>query len=193
MSKNKKNFIYYELESAVIFLIGVLYTLLPTIYGIDSLEELNVNDLFLCMTLILSTLNLANYYVVGESPTKEYLYYSVTSSIVGIMNLLIYPYFENDLTLAISILALTISFSMVKLFVVDYYHDRKDAFYYIEGILSIIFLITGMIISVSVFNNPVIETLELGFFMIILGVVESIRTATKCLLKAPRFLGKIKF
>lgn len=193
MSKNKKNFIYYELESAVIFIVGVLFTLLPTIYGINNLEELNVNDLFLSMTLILSTLNLANYYVVGESPTKEYLYYSMCSSIVGIVNLLISPYFSNALSLAISILALTITFSIVKLFNVDYYHDRKDAFYYIEAILAIAFLITGMIISISVFNSPIIETLELGFFMIIMGIIESIRTATKCLMKAPRFLGKIKF
>lgn len=193
MSKNKKNFIYYELESGIIFFIGVLFTLLPTIYGINNLGELNVNDLFLCMTLILSTLNLANFYVVGQNPTKEYLYYSVTSSIVGIINIIISPYFDNSLTLAISVLALTIVFSMVKLFTVDYYHDRKDAFYYIEGILAIIFLIVGMIISISVFNNPVVETIELGFFMIIMGIIESIKTATKCLLKAPRFLGKIKF
>ncbi len=54
-------------------------------------------------------------------------------------------------------------------------------------------LIVGMIISISVFNNPVIEIMELGFFMIIMGVIESIKGATKCLLKAPRFLGKIKF
>lgn len=193
MSKNKKNFIYYELESGVIFFIGVMFTLLPTIYGPDNLGELNVNDLFLCMTLILSSLNLANFYVVGASPTKEYLYYSITSSIVGIVNLLITPYFSASLSLAISILALTITHSIVKLFTVDYYHDRKDPFYYIEGTLAIMFLITGMIISISVFNSPVIETLELGFFMIIMGIIESIRTATKCLLKAPRFLRFIKF
>ncbi len=193
MSKNKKNFIYYELESAVIFLVGVLFTLLPTIYGTDNLSELNVNDLFISMTLILASLNLANFYVVGSNPTKEYLYYSMTSSLVGIVNLLISQYFSNSITLAISILSLTVTFSIVKLFTVDYYHDRKDSFYYIEALLAIIFLVVGMVISISVFNNPVIETLELGFFVIIMGIIESIKTATKCLLKAPRFLRFIKF
>lgn len=193
MSKNKKNFIYYELESACIFIVGVFYTLLPTIYGPTKLGELNVNELFLCMTLVLASLNLANFYVIGKNPTREYLYFSICASICGLVNLIISPYFENSLTLAISILAITITFSLVKLFTVDYYHDRKDAFYYIEGILAIILLVVGMIIAISVFNNPVIETIELGFFMILMGVIESIKGATKCLLKAPRFLGKIKF
>jgi len=193
VSKNKKNFVYYELASACIFMVGVLYTLLPTLYGSNNLGELNVNDLFLSMTLVLSCLNLALFYIIGKNPTSECLYFSICASLCGIVNLIITPYFENSVTLAISILAITITFSLVKLFTVDYYHDRKDAFYYIEGILAIILLIVGMIISISVFNNPVIEIMELGFFMIIMGVIESIKGATKCLLKAPRFLGKIKF
>lgn len=193
MSKNKRNFIYYELESMIIFLIGVLYIILPNIYGIEYLDTLNVNDLFLSATLVLSSLNLANFYIVGASPTNEYLYFSICSSLCGLLNLLISSYFSASLTLSISLLAITITFSMVKLFTVDYYHDRKDAFYYIEGILAIILLVVGMIISISVFNSPVIEAIELGFFMVIMGIIESIKGATKCLLKAPRFLGKIKF
>ena len=193
MSKNKINFIIGQVGSGIIFFIGVLYILMPNIYGLDQMSDIAVNDLFLSMMLILSCVNLGFYYLVKKNPTNEAIYLSMVASICGVLNIICTNFLTSSLALAISVLAFTVFSSIVRLCTIDYYHDKKDAYLYIEVLLTGLFFISGIIISISLFNDPLIQTIELGFLLIIVGVIESMKVATKCLLKAPRFLGKIKF
>lgn len=193
MSKNKRNFFIGEIGSAIIFFTGVLFILIPNVYGLISSTEIAVNDLFLSMSLIIACVYFGFFYTIKNNPTRESVYLCIAASLCGIINIALSNFLSESLTLALSILVLTASSSIIRVFTVKYYYDKKDGYYYIAGLLTGLYFISGILISISLFDDPLIQTIELGFLLIIHGGIESINVATKALLKAPRFLGKIKF
>lgn len=193
MSKNKKNFLLGTIGSSVIFIIGVLYILVPSYYGLDNMSIIDTNDLFISLIIVYASIHMGLFYLLGKNPTSESFIMSITAILCGVFNVAIKEFVNPSITLSISVLIFTLAITAIRLFTIDYYHDRKNAYFYIEAFLTIIFFISGIIISISLFNDPLIQTIELGFFLMIMGIVESMKFTTKSLLKAPRFLGKIKF
>jgi len=193
MSKNRKNFIVGIVGSIIVFVMGVLYMVIPNYYGVDNLGVVDTNNLFLSMAIVYSVINFGFYYIMGENPNKETLWLCIVSALCGLLNSYLSTFLSSSLTLSLSILALTLAITSIRLFTVDYYHDRKDAYYFIEGLLLICFFVCGFTLSFCMFDDTIIQTIELGFFQMMIGLIEGIKITTKCLLKAPRFLGKIKF
>ena len=193
MSKNRKNFIIGVLGCSIIFIVGVLYILIPTYYGLSAMPKLNTNNLFLSLMIIYTSINLGFYYLIGLNPNHESIFLAVSSSTCGIINLAFSHIFKPSFALALNVLLFTIAITIIRLFTIAYYHNHQDAFFYIEMLLLLIFSITGLTLSISLFNDPLVQTIGLGFFVITISTIEVVRITTKCLLKAPRFLGKIKF
>jgi hypothetical protein len=90
------------------------------------------------------------------------------------------------------IMLFTLVVTGVKLFAVDYYFQRKDSYWYIITMLLIIFLCVGLVISTALLNHPDIQVVSLGFFIIIIAILDAVDTSIKCMLKAPRFVKNIK-
>lgn len=193
MSKNKRNFITSVIGSGIIFIIGVLYILIPNYYGIDNLEEVNINNLFTSFILIYTTINLSLYYIIGKNPTKERIFISIASAFTGIVNLLLLKYIGSYLAIRISLAILTLLIALIKSFTAAYYKDKKDATYYIEYMLIATYSIIGIIMPITLVDNTIVEVVELGFYVVIISIVDTMSITFKTLLKAPRFLGKIKF
>lgn len=193
MSKNKKNFIIGLIGSGILFFMGILYLIIPNYYGIENMVDIDTNNLFLSFTLVFASVHFGKYYLIGPNPTNESIIMCIVSCVSGIINTILSYHLDSSIALSISVLVFTLLITAVKIFTVDYYHDKKDAYYYVEGMVTIMFFIVGIIMSVSLFNDSVIQTIELGFMFIINGMIDAISVATKCMLKAPRFLGKIKF
>lgn len=192
MTKNKKNFFIGIISCGILFSMGVLYLTVPSYYGIDHMANINVNDLFICMILIYSVLAFGNYLLIGKNPNNENVWLSIVASIAGIANVGLGVFFNESLTLALSLSIFVFLTTAVRIFTIDYYHDRKDAYYYIEAMLTIIFLIVGVVISFNLFNDSVLQTMVLGFYFIIISILESVDVSLKGMLKAKRFLKKIK-
>lgn len=193
MSKNKRIFITSLIGSGIIFIIGVLYILIPNYYGIDNLEEVNINNLFTSFILIYTTINLSLYYIIGKNPTKERIFISIASAFTGIVNLLLLKYIGSYLAIRISLAILTLLIALIKSFTAAYYKDKKDATYYIEYMLIATYSIIGIIMPITLVDNTIVEVVELGFYVVIISIVDTMSITFKTLLKAPRFLGKIKF
>lgn len=193
MSKNKKNFFLGQVASGIIFAIGVLYILVPSYYGLDNMAVIDTNNLFISLIIVYSSIHLGLFYCLGKNPTNESFLITIISILSGVFNVTIKEFVSPSISLSLSVLVFTLAITVIRLFTVDYYHDRKDAYFYVEAFLTVIFFVTGIIVSISLFNDPLVQTIELGFLLIIMGIIESMKVATKCLLKAPRFLGKIKF
>lgn len=193
MSKNRRNFFIGEIASGIMFLIGVLYILVPNYYGLDNMAVIDTNNLFISLIIIYASIHLGLFYLLGKNPTSESFLMCIVSILTGIFNVTIQEFTNSSIALSISVLVFTLGITVVRLFTVDYYHDRKDAYLYVEAFLTVMFFVSGIVISISLFNDPLIQTIELGFFLMIMGIIESMKVTTKCLLKAPRFLGKIKF
>lgn len=192
MSKNKKNFFIGMISCGIIFLMGVLYLTVPSYYGLEQMTNINVNDLFICIVLVYSVVNFGNYILIGKNPNNEVIWLSIVASISGILNVGLNLLFNPTYTLAMSLgvfIFLTIG---VKIFTIDYYHDRKDVYYYIETMLTLIFFIIGIVICFNLFNDSIVQTIILGFFFIIISILEAVDVSLKGMLKAKRFLKKIK-
>lgn len=154
---------------------------------------IETNNLFISLIIVYSSIHLGLFYCLGKNPTNESFLITIISILSGVFNVTIKEFVSPSISLSLSVLVFTLAITVIRLFTVDYYHDRKDAYFYVEAFLTVIFFVTGIIVSISLFNDPLVQTIELGFLLIIMGIIESMKVATKCLLKAPRFLGKIKF
>ena len=193
MSDNKRNFYVGIACSIAVFLMGVMYLTIPSYYGLAAMYNINANNLFVSGLLMFACVNLVKYIVVGKNPTTERVYMTVASAGSGALDIILSGFFENQhMVLAISIMVFVLAMTTVKLFTIDYYHDRGDAFFYIETMLLSLFLIVGIVISVNLFNDSTIQTIMLGFLFIIIGILDGVNISIKCMLKAQRFLNKIK-
>lgn len=192
MTKNKKNFFVGIISCGIMFLMGVLYLTVPSYYGLDYMVKYDVNDLFICMVLVYSVLNFAEYVILGKNPNNENIWLSIVASLSGILNILIGLALNHTTTLAISLAIFVFGTCAVRLFTIDYYHDRKDAYFYIEIMITSILLLIGVVICFNLFNDAVIQTIILGFFFIITSLIEASDVGLRTMLKSKRFLKKIK-
>ena len=175
MSTNKKNFYVGIACSIAIFIMGVLYLTIPSYYGLAAMADINANNLFVSGLLMFACVNLVKYIVVGKNPTSERVYMTVASASSGALNIVLGGFFENqNMVLAISIMVFVLAITTVKLFTIDYYHDNKDAFFYIETMLLCLFLVVGVVISINLFNDSIIQTIMLGFLFIIIGILDGV-------------------
>lgn len=190
--KNKKKFMIGIFSGALTFFMGVMYLIIPSYYGVNAMINVDTNNLLVSALLVYSVLKLTEYFLVGKNPTNETIYMAIVSAISGIVNVLLSAFLYPSMALGISLIILSASICAVKLFTIDYYHDRNDAYYYIEGMLFIVFAVVSVIISLSLFDDTILQTMLLGFYFIILSIVNCVNETIKSMLKSKRFLKKIK-
>lgn len=190
MTKNKKKFIISIIGAIIIFLLGITYISLPTYYGIEMMENIEINNLFLSFTIIYATVNLGIFLTLGSNPNNESIYMCIAGSIAGLLNIILSNYTDKSFMISFALFIFMIT--AIKLFTVDYYHDRKDAYYYIEGLCLAIFFIVGLVTSINLFGSSFLQTMMLGFFITIMGILRIFNVSIKTMLKAKRFLRKIK-
>ena len=193
MSDNKRNFYVGIACSIAIFLMGVIYLTIPSYYGLAAMYNINANNLFVSGLLMFACVNLVKYIVVGKNPTTERVYMTVASAATGALDIILGGFYDDQhMVLAISIMVFVLAITTVKLFTIDYYHDRGDAFFYIETMLLSLFMVVGFVIAINLFKDSTIQTIMLGFLFIIIGILDGVNISIKCMLKADRFLKKIK-
>lgn len=190
MTKNKKSFFINILGSSLIFLLGIAYISLPTYYGIESFSKIDINDLFISFIIIYAIINLVIFLILGKNPNNEAIYLSIVGSIAGLLNMLLSNHINKAFSLSFAVLIFMIA--AVKLFTIDYYHDREDAYYYIETLCLIIFLLVGIITAINLFGDTKLQATMLGFFITIMGIIRMFNISIKAMLKSKRFLKKIK-
>lgn len=192
MTVGKRNLVISILSAGLIFMMGLLYLTIPNYYGLEAMSVISTNDLLLSALLVYSVVKFGEYVLVGKNPTNENVFLTITASSVGIINVLLNVFVEPSMALSISLMVFTLGIILVKLFTMDYYHDRENGFWYVELIYLIIFTAVGIITSCNLFNDSILQTIMLGYYFIIVGVLESLKATTKSLLKSKKFLKSIK-
>ena len=193
MSDNKRNFYVGIACSIAVFLMGVIYLTIPSYYGLAAMYNVDANNLFVSGLLMFACVNLVKYIVVGKNPTTERVYMTVACAASGALDIILGGFYSDPhMVLSISIMVFVLAMTTVKLFTIDYYHDRNDAFFYIETMLLCIFMVVGFVIAINLFKDSTIQTIMLGFLFIIIGILDGVNISIKCMLKAKRFLNKIK-
>lgn len=192
ISENRKNYIVGMITSGIIFIMGVIYLTLPSYYGTSCADIVDINDLFISFSVMFAIINLIKFIILGKNPTKERVGLTIISVIAGIFNVIASMYLDANMVFAMSLLVFIILYTGVKIFSIDYYHDREDAFYYIETLLLVLFIIIGVVITFNLFKNRIVQIIMFGFFIASTGILDIINISIKSLLKSKKFIRQIK-
>lgn len=190
--KNRKNFYVSAISCGIIFIIGLLYVLVPAYYGYENMELINTNNLFVTLMLALSTLGFGEYLLVGKNPTEETIYFSICSAICGIINIFLKNLLGDVGRLTTSLTIFLIVYALIKCFTIEYLHNKKDAYQYIEILLLIPFVTVSAIMIFILNSSSVVRCVSLGYITILYAILKSVGVSIKAMLKSKRFLRKIK-
>ena len=187
-NENQKHFYVGLSVSCVLFILGIIYIISPSIISNGSYK---VNNYVIVMLGVYALLNLVKFIVINYK-TYEKVYLCLGSCAIAILNVILAAFMDATTVFTMCIMLFTLVVTGVKLFAVDYYYQRKDSYWYIITMLLVIFLCVGLVISTALLNHPDIQVISLGFFIIIIAILDAVDTSIKCMLKAPRFVKNIK-
>ena len=140
----------------------------------------NVKIVFLSIMVSYALLNLLQFLLTKESKDYEGLYTFLASLAIGIID--IFYSFEADNVLAISLMSWVTIMSVIKFIKTDYYNDRKDKMWKLRVVLLCLFMVIGIVTSISLNYSDNVRVLILGYFFLIHGILELIDPITKYLM-----------
>lgn len=161
---NKKHIV--DIITAVLLIVcGSVMLVLPAIHYID------VKTIFIGVLALYFILNLVQFLLTRKDKDYEGLFTSIASIIVIILalklNIAKVPWY-----LALTLFIWVILMSLIKLKKADYYNDRKDTTWILKIISLILFILTGLLVTINLYYDASIQVLVLGFFFFIHGMLE---------------------
>ena len=160
--------------NSFLVIIGILIIVLA------ALKYSNVKLIFLIVMFSYALLNLLQFILTKKSKDYEGLYTFLASLVVGIVDLNFS--FDNTNVLSISLLAWISMMSVIKFVKTDYYNDRKDKMWKLRIILLVLFILIGIVTSISLNYSNNVRIMILGYFFLIHGILELIDPITKYLI-----------
>ena len=144
---------------------------------------LNVTDVkavFLTMMFSYAIFNFFQFIFTKESKDYEGLYTCLASLAVAIVD--IFFSFDDINVLAISLMSWVTIMSVIKFIKTDYYNDRKDKMWKLRIVLLLLFMLIGIVTSISLNYSDNVRVMILGYFFLIHGILELIDPITKYLI-----------
>ena len=146
----------------VVFAIIVL--LLPL------LEFYNIKMIVILTFAYYGIVNLIRFIILKDTKDYEGLHYTLTS--LGMLVVFLSIKNPSPRNLALVLFGWIALNSLAKLKKADYYNDRRDRMYKYGLLDLLIFLITGIITCVNLAYPADVQTLIIGFFLLISGILE---------------------
>ena len=140
----------------------------------------NVKVVFLTVMFSYALVNLIQYLLTKKSKDFEGLYTCLASLAVGGID--IFFSFDSSNVLAISLMSWVSMMSVIKFIKTDYYNDRKDKMWKLRIVLLVLFMLIGIVTSISLNYNDNVRIIVLGYFFLIHGILELIDPITKYLI-----------
>lgn len=156
-------------------IIGIILIILPLL-EITSIKWISLS-IFVAYTILSSI----QFVLTMDSKDYEGLHSALASFIIVIAHFIWNPA-ESPKTLALFLMVWIILMSLVKLKKADFYHDKKDRMWKYSLANLGLFIITGILASISFAYSVETQIIVLGFFMIINGILELFEPITKSLI-----------
>ena len=161
MKKNKKINVILPMT---IIIIGILSIVIPWYKNISN------PLIVIIMMFAIFTIKIINYLSNYNKKDKESLYIAISSLLIGLYCLFIgsakalseYPLL---ITIWISL------YSVIRLFKVDFLHDRTDKRFIVFMFNSIFFFIVGIVSSFALYFSEDTSSFILGYLAIIYGLI----------------------
>ena len=151
----------------ILILVATVVILMP-IFNIN-----NVKNIFIAVISFYGIIHLfKNIYIL------KYKEYSGFSTAIASVIILIIMFFldvnDSPWNLALVLFIWIILMSLTKLKESDYYHDRKNKLWVLNIANLIVFILSGILATINLYYTSDIQTLVLGFFFLINGILELI-------------------
>ena len=159
----------------VLLLIGIGLILLP-IY-IEPNMKIVLRIIFGLYALI----NFIQFILTRKSKDYEGLYTCIVS-IIALITTFVIDVSTSTKAIALTMMIWITLFSLVKLKKVDYYHDKNDRMWKLRVFTLILFILTGIAASISLAYTSSVQTIVIGFFMIIHAILELFDPIVKTLI-----------
>lgn len=161
----------------IIIILGMVYIIYP---WFGSAKPISLFYFFLGTY---SGLKFVEYLFQKEKTDRENLYTTITSILIPLLNFIDFP--NDSMLLPLSILTWVCLMSIVKLIKLDYLHDRRLPMFKVKVVTFIIFIIVGVMTSYSLYFEPKVQTIIIGFFIVINGIIDFSQNMIKSTIKKP--------
>ena len=156
-----------DLITGIILLFVSIFVLLSPVFDINDMKII-----LEILTIIYTISNLGRFILNKDSKDYEGLFTGIISLILFIS--LFFINLNNSLTLSLLIFAFVFAMSFIRLKKADYYHDRKNKLWILEVTTLIIFIISGLLASISILLTNDGNVFMIGFLFFINGFIEII-------------------
>lgn len=159
----------------VLLFIGIVLTLIPL------LIDIKINIIILILFSSYAIINLVQYILTRKNKDYEGLATFLISLTTVILTIIL-DVNKSPNTLAMIIMFWVTLMSLIKFKKVDYYHDRRDRMWKLRIFTLFLFIIAGISTSINLAHTSDVQTIIIGFFMIIHGMLELFDPVVKTLI-----------
>jgi uncharacterized membrane protein HdeD (DUF308 family) len=153
------------LTSSIILILGILLIIFPW-FGLD-----NPSILLYVLFAIYAGIELIEYIIARSKGDNESLYTFIACALAAISGFKFSSY-STPKVLSITLMSWIGIMTIIKLIKLDYYHDRNNGMVYVNLVTFSLFLLLGILTSVNLYFNQTVQTLMLGFFFTVNGLLQ---------------------
>ncbi len=158
--------------SLVLILFGIILLIYPII------GNLTPNKLLYVTLGVYGVIKLFEYLNSDDKKDREDLYTSIACLLAALSGVFFYNNSSNTV-LALTLAIWTGVMSIIKLIKLDYYHDRGHEMFYTNLITFVLFLSLGLLTSINFYFDYTVQTIVLGYFFIINGLLNLLEDAVR--------------
>ena len=159
----------------ILLFIGIALTVIPLTVNIK------INIIIRLLFSSYAIINLVQYILTRKNKDYEGLFTFFISLITVILTF-IFDVVTSPNKLAMIMMFWITAMSLAKFIKVDYYHDRRDCMWKLRVFTLFLFIIAGIATSINLAHTNGVQTVVIGFFMIIHGILELFDPIVKTLI-----------
>ncbi len=149
----------------LIILLGVFFLIYP------ELGVLNLKIVLAVSLGLIAIIKAIEYFLTREKKDYEFILYSLASLLASISFIVFYKE-KSPLSLSLCLMGWIAIISIIKLIKIDYYMDRKNNMWYVRMVSFTLFILVGILTSINLYYTQMIQTLIIGYFFIVCGILE---------------------
>lgn len=167
------------ITSLFLIICGSIILLFPLFHFVK------IKYIFIGILGVYALFNLIQFILTYKSKDYESLYTTIASLIVLVIVIFLkvekVPWY-----LALSLFIWVILMSLIKLKKADYYHDRSNKIWILRVFSLGLFILTGLLVTINLYYENDIQTLIIGFFFFIHGIIELFDPLSNYLLESAK-------
>ena len=176
-----KNFINF-ICSFLVFLLGMLFFIIPSVGSMET------NKILFIVMLSYFGIKICEYILTRKSKDNEAIWIAI-ACILGAAGAVEYVELDSNLLVSVSLGTWVLILTIIKLIKINEYRDEENALMYLNIVSMSLFVLTGVMSIVSIYNNVINTNMVMGFFFLTNGILTIFETSIR-IVKEKKKKGK---